>query len=175
MSFNFIAPHYRWLERIAFANTLQRARINFIDQIPAPLHVLIAGEGDGRFLREFTRKFPRARIDCVDASARMLELAQMRPLGDDGRIRFLQNDLLRWAPEKNTYDLIVTHFFLDCFNAVELEKIVSKLAQSATKDAVWLLRIFDSNSGIRRKCTPKPGSGSCTIFFAPSLESAREN
>ena len=71
MSFDFIAPHYRWLESIAFANTLQRARINFIDQIPAPLHVLIAGEGDGRFLREFMRKFPKALVDCVDASARM--------------------------------------------------------------------------------------------------------
>ena len=142
MSFDFVAPHYRWLESIAFANTLQHARTNFIDQIPAPRHVLIAGEGDGRFLREFTRKFPKALVDCVDASARMLDLARARAVGRDDRVRFLQNDLLRWSPGENMYDLIVTHFFLDCFNEVELETIVSRLAKSATRDAVWLLSDF---------------------------------
>lgn len=152
MSFDFIAPHYRWLETIAFGNSLQKARIFFLDQLsPLPKHVLIAGEGDGRFLREFTWKFPHACVDCVDASARMLELAQKQlPLGEK-RVRFFQNDLLTWSPEENRYDLIVTHFFLDCFDEPELEKIVASMAKSAAENSVWLLADFSVPGELLRK------------------------
>lgn len=143
MSFDFIAPHYRWLESIAFANTLQQARTFYLDQISTPHRVLIAGEGNGRFLREFARKFPETCIDCVDASGRMLQLARVQLRDDEGgRIRFFKNDLLRWLPEENVYDVIVTHFFLDCFSEREIERLVATLAKAATPNAIWLLADF---------------------------------
>ena len=143
MSFDFIAPHYRWLESVAFANTLQKARTFFLDQISRPRRVFIAGEGNGRFLREFAHKFPETFIDCVDASERMLQLAQSQLCDDNGgRIKFFQNDLLRWLPEEDVYDVIVTHFFLDCFTEAEIEKVVATLAKAATPHAVWLLADF---------------------------------
>lgn len=156
MSFDFIAPHYRWLESIAFANTLQKARTFFLDQIETPRHVLIAGEGNGRFLHEFTRKFPETCIDCVDASERMLQLAREQMRDDsEGRIRFFENDLLRWLPEENVYDVIVTHFFLDCFNETEIEKLVATLATAATPNAVWLLADFSIPRAPLRKMHAK--------------------
>lgn len=143
MSFDFIAPHYRWLEHIAFANTLQKARIFFLNQISQPRRVLLAGEGNGRFLREFAQKFPEACVDCVDGSERMLQLARAQ-LRDDkgGRIKFFQYDVRRWVPDENVYDVIVTHFFLDCFTEAQIERVVATLAKAATPNAVWLLADF---------------------------------
>jgi ubiquinone/menaquinone biosynthesis C-methylase UbiE len=142
VSFDRIAPHYQWLETIAFGNKLQEARLAFLSQIATPKRVLIAGEGNGRFLCELLRTHPRSEVDCVDASARMLELARDRAGNNQARVRFLHEDLLTWSPEENSYDLIVTHFFLDCFTPLEIEKIVANLARSATRDAVWLLADF---------------------------------
>ncbi len=141
-TFDFIARLYRLLESIAFQNSLQRARTFFLDQIPTPERVLVAGEGNGRFLREFVRRFPKARIDCVDASARMLELARAKLPDANHSVRFIRNDLLAWSPEEDAYDLIVTHFFLDCFDEHELAKVVAALAKSATQNALWLLADF---------------------------------
>ncbi len=142
MSFDRIAPYYRWLESGIFGAKLQRARIAWIDGIETPARVLIVGEGTGRFLCEFLERYVDVEVDCVDASARMLQLARGRARRDELRVRFLHEDLLTWSPKESVYDLIVTHFFLDCFDEVEIEKIVTKLARSGTQNAVWLLADF---------------------------------
>lgn len=145
MSFDRLAPHYRWLETIAFQNALQNARSCWVDDIPRPERVLIAGEGNGRFLSELLRVHPGINVDCVDASERMLELARarVRRLRPEslGSIRFLHSDIVDWSPS-GSYDLIVTHFFLDCFAREQLGAVVAKLAQAAQPDAVWLLADF---------------------------------
>ncbi|MFZ1220130.1 MAG: class I SAM-dependent methyltransferase, partial [Chthoniobacterales bacterium] len=112
-------------------------------EIQAPRRALIVGEGNGRFLLELLRAHPNAKIDCVDASGRMLSLGRQRLEGDDAdRVQFLQRDLLAWTPAAARYDLIVTHFFLDCFLETELAEIVARLSQAATADAEWLLADF---------------------------------
>ncbi len=151
MSFDSIAPFYRWLETIAFGNSLQNARIAFLDRIGAPKRVLIVGEGNGRFLDALLQKHPALNIDCVDASARMLHLASKVARDNSAHVQFLQKDVLTWSPEEHAYDLIVTHFFLDCFNERELAKVVGILANSATRNAIWLLADFSIPSGALRK------------------------
>jgi trans-aconitate methyltransferase len=141
VSFDLIAPHYHWLEKIAFGNSVQRARVKFLDQIETPKRGLILGEGDGRFLSALLARHPAAIVDCVDASARMLQFAAERLPGKSA-VRFLQRDLLGWSPPVNTYDLIVTHFFLDCFTAEEIDAVVAKLAHAALPDASWLIADF---------------------------------
>jgi SAM-dependent methyltransferase len=143
VSFDAIAPWYRTLETLAFGNTLQRARVACLAEIQAPRRALIVGEGNGRFLLELLRAHPGVQVDCVDASGRMLLLARQRLEGDDAdRVQFLQRDLLTWTPAATRYDLIVTHFFLDCFPAAELGEIVSKLSEAAAEKASWLLADF---------------------------------
>jgi ubiquinone/menaquinone biosynthesis C-methylase UbiE len=141
VSFDFIAPHYRRLESVAFANKLQAARAAFLDRIGTPKRALSLGEGNGRFLRELLRKDRAVLVDCVDASARMLQLAR-ESVGDESRVRFLHEDLMVWSPEENMYDLIITHFFLDCFAEDEIALAVAKLARAAAPGAVWLLADF---------------------------------
>jgi ubiquinone/menaquinone biosynthesis C-methylase UbiE len=143
VSFDSVAPWYRTLETIAFGNALQNARLACLDAIDRPSRVLIVGEGNGRFLFELRKRHPGVEIDCVDSSERMLSLARQRlESGDTKGVRFLQRDLLAWTPEAARYDLIVTHFFLDCFPEAHLAEIVRKLSQAATPAANWLLADF---------------------------------
>ncbi len=145
MSFDAIAPWYRTLETIAFGNDLQRARIAWLGEIVTPRRALIIGEGNGRFLCELVHAYPTIEVDCVDASGRMLELARRRVerrlAADTSRVRFLHRDIALWVPEFR-YDLIVTHFFLDCFPADQIVNVITTLSHSTTADAVWLLADF---------------------------------
>ena len=145
MSFDLIATHYRWIETLTFGNALQRARTCWLPDIPRPKHALIVGEGNGCFLRELLRAHPKIHIDCVDASASMLQLARKRiersSLESLDHVRFLQRDIRKWSPT-HAYDLLVTHFVLDCFPKVEMQMIIAKLATAAASNAIWLLADF---------------------------------
>src|SRR4029077_4957980 len=41
-----------------------------------------------------------------------------------------------------SYDLVVTHFFLDCFDENELEQIVPKIAAILAPGGIWLVADF---------------------------------
>jgi tRNA (cmo5U34)-methyltransferase len=140
VSFDRLAPHYHRLETIGFGSVLQKARTRWIETVPRPKRVLTVGEGTGHFLRDFLHVHRDAVVDCVDTSARMLELAR---LGIDpvNRVRFLEENILSWTPPE-PYDLLVTNFVLDCFPENELKLIVRKLAGVATPGAYWLLADF---------------------------------
>jgi len=155
MSFDVLAPHYRWMELVSAGEKLQRCRTAFLSRVPKANNILILGEGNGRFLLECRRQFPRALITVVDASARMIELARKR-LARQGmktdRINFIRADALTWTPSEQAFDLIVTHFFLDCFRADQLEVLISKLARAAAPKANWLLADFQAApAGWRRQ------------------------
>jgi len=145
VSFDAIAPWYRALETIAFGNALQRARIAGLDAVGSPRRVLIVGEGNGRFLVELLQRHPLIRIDCVDSSERMLDMARRQVLQivpqELGRVAFFQEDVRSWSPN-DRYDLIVTHFLLDCFGTQQVGNVVAKLAQAAAPNAIWLLADF---------------------------------
>ncbi len=140
MNFDRVAPHYRWLETVVFGNQLQRARVAFLREIEAPRRVLIVGEGNGCFLAEFVRAHPAAEVDCIEASAGMIALARKREKAV--QVRFMHSDLSEIDLPAAHYDLIVTHFFLDCFNQKTLPFVLGKLAGAATLDARWLVADF---------------------------------
>jgi SAM-dependent methyltransferase len=145
VSFDIVAPWYRTLEAIAFGNALQQARVACLGEIGSPRRALIVGEGNGRFLAALLQRQPLIRIDCIDSSERMLDLARQRILrttpDEIHRVAFLLADVPSWAPN-DRYDLIVTHFLLDCFGVQQVGRIVAKLAQAATPNAAWLLADF---------------------------------
>ena len=150
MSFDALAPHYRWMELVAAGNKLQRCRTAFLDEVCGARNVLILGEGNGRFLVECRRHLPGAQITCVDSSGRMLEQARqcLRRNGiPPDSITFMQVDALRWEPGGAAFDLIVTHFFLDCFRPDEIEMLIAKLARAAAPRADWLLADFQCPPG----------------------------
>lgn len=152
MSFDCLAPHYRWMEIILAGEKLQRCRTQFLSEVQGARNVLILGEGNGRFLSEFLRANKVARITCVDSSAAMLQQIQKRlaQVSDLQRVRFLQADALQMRFEGD-YDLIVTHFFLDCFTPGQLGQLISVIAGASSKDAKWLVSDFsEAPRGIAR-------------------------
>jgi ubiquinone/menaquinone biosynthesis C-methylase UbiE len=116
---------------------------------------LIVGEGNGRFLAECHRKWPPANIVCVDASERMLQLSRRRVSGREeagGTIEFVHANALAWEAPSARFDVIVTHFFLDCFPPEDLRQLLSRLARAASRRAHWLLADFQiPEAGWRRR------------------------
>ena len=145
MNFDRIAPHYRWIEMVCAGPLLQRCRTSFLREIQSPRHALIVGEGNGRFLVNFLRAHPEAQVMCVEASAVMLRLARARVAAsgvDSRNVEFLHADLLEWVPPRGRFDLLVTHFFLDCFHSDQLAAIIARLAAAAAPEARWLVADF---------------------------------
>ncbi len=146
MSFDRIAPHYRWMEAVLAGGKMQRCRVAWLDAVRDCRRVLVLGEGPGRFLECAVREMRGAEFVCVDASSAMLERARAAMLrtGECARVHFIHAALPEWEPERADFDLIVTHFFLDCFSEPTLSRVVARLAAAASlkADARWLLSDF---------------------------------
>ena len=145
MSFDRLAPHYRWMEWLLAGGKLQRCRTTFLSALPRPRHALLLGEGNGRFLVELLRAHPGIRFTCVDASARMLHGTQARlkleGIGAEGG-RFIHASVLEWIPPAAEFDLLVSNFFLDCFPPAELEVVIRRMSGAAAPSARWLVADF---------------------------------
>lgn len=137
MNCDAMARWYRVLEYLAFGHKLEKVRFEFLEDMVRAKRVLILGDGDGRFTSELVRQNPGARIDFVDASARMVELAQART----GGVHFRVGDA-RTAGLDGPYDLVVTHFFLDCFWDEELPQLVARIAAACAPGARWVVSEF---------------------------------
>lgn len=146
-----IARHYCWLEHAVFGTLLERARCHWIPELGRARRVLVLGDGDGRFLAEFARANRAAEIDSVELSRRMLEVAEERlaksGVGRDGRVRLRQADAQKDEPPGWGYDLVVTHFFLDCFDEQGIAQMVERLAPHLDAKAKWLVSDFRIPAG----------------------------
>lgn len=147
MSFDALAPHYRWMEWVLAGGKLQRCRTTFLDGVRDARDVLLLGEGNGRFLKAFAQINHVSRITVLDASAIMLQQAQKRlaqvasPRGGN-RIQYLQADVFAWSPPPRRFDLIVSNFFFDCFRPDQLAQLIPRLAASADAGGRWIISDF---------------------------------
>ena len=62
------------------------------------------------------------------------------------RLRIHHVNALDFAPTQ-TYDLIATHFFLDCLNQPEVHALAQRLAQHSAPKALWLVSDFRIPTG----------------------------
>ena len=143
-NFDPVARWYRWLEYAGFGGALWRRRVEFLQELREARRVLMAGEGDGRFLQAFLATNPEATVTYVDGSARMLQLARRRT-GTE-RVQFLQLDLAEGPAVDGEFDAIVTHFFLDCFREEEIANVVARLGRAP----VWVVSEFQTPHWIWR-------------------------
>lgn len=148
MNYTRLAPFYQSIEKFTMGGALQRARTAQLARLAGRTSVkraLIVGEGDGSFLLSFARQFPEAEIIVVEPSEGMVRRAQARlkraSLLED-RIVFVSAPLLEATLPHTTFDLIVTLFFFDNFENVEVAKCIAKLEAGASEKAYWLLSDF---------------------------------
>ncbi|HEY5893956.1 MAG TPA: class I SAM-dependent methyltransferase [Chthoniobacterales bacterium] len=145
--FDLLAVHYDWMETILAGRKLEHCRNAFWSRLPSVKTALLAGEGHGKFLVELLRRHPNAEITCVDSSIRMLEVSRRRlernfPRAQRSQVKFIHVDLLEWRPPTGEFDLVSTHFFLDCFTEEQLSRLIPHLAAAVKTDANWLISDF---------------------------------
>lgn len=140
--FDRVAGVYRALETVAFGAVLQRARTAFVGEAAGKREILIVGEGNGRFLAALREMNPTARVTVVDASEAMLRAARRR--AGNGPTRFWQADVREdaLADGDERYDLVVTHFLLDCFDQEVAEAAAARIGGVAAEGATWLIAEF---------------------------------
>jgi cyclopropane fatty-acyl-phospholipid synthase-like methyltransferase len=149
-NFDPVARPYRWLEYLSFGPMLERCRFCRIPQLANARRALVLGDGDGRFLAKLLAANPALHADVVDQSRAMLRLLQARvaAIGAGDRIRIHQTDAVAFQPEGQPYDLVVTHFFLDCFTGEEVLALVEKIRPCLSENACWLISEFAIPQGI---------------------------
>jgi SAM-dependent methyltransferase len=142
--FDRLSQAYRWMEYFSFGPYLQQCRSLRIHEMAACRRALVFGDGDGRFLAELVRRVPKIRAATVDASSKMLfRLARRMPSG--AQLQMLHADALECEPARfpdAPFDLVASHFFLDCFNEAEIASLVAHVNGAVGKAALWIVSDF---------------------------------
>lgn len=155
-NFDLIARPYRWFEYLTLGKALENCRNHFLPQLLDRRHALVLGDGDGRFLAQLLEHNSNLHADAVDISAAMLHLLRQRCKAVMPniavRLRTHQANALTF-PLKNSeasYDLVVTHFFLDCLTQPELDTLMARIAPTLAPGALWLISDFRIPAGPMR-------------------------
>lgn len=145
VNFDRIARPYRWLEYGSFGPWLERCRSSQLVHLTGARHALLLGDGDGRFLVRLLAAHPALTADVVDSSHSMLQILDRRVRRSGGqarqRICLHHADALEWNPTRS-YDLIVSHFFFDCFFPGQLEQLFDRVLPYALPGARWVISEF---------------------------------
>jgi SAM-dependent methyltransferase len=141
-NFDRLARAYRWMEWFSFGPFLHWCRCAGLDRLRDRTRALVFGDGDGRFTARFLRANSGAAVDAIDASPAMLRSLFRRAGPNAVRVRAHAADAREWQPHGTGYDLVVTHFFLDCLTNDEVHALATKLRVALTKDALWLVSEF---------------------------------
>jgi ubiquinone/menaquinone biosynthesis C-methylase UbiE len=144
-NFDRVARPYRWLEYFSFGPCLARCRCAQLVHLTQARHALILGDGDGRFVARLLTVNPNLTADVVDSSPAMLRLLAQRTRRSSQRVRLHSADALQWSPADTPiepYDLIVSHFFLDCFFPEELEQLFDRILPHVLPGTQWVISEF---------------------------------
>ena len=152
LNFDRIARPYRWLEYLSLGRALERCRFHFLPRVRDCRRALILGDGDGRFTAKLLEANPSVEVDAIDISQTMLALLRERSAAAASRTRTYNADALTFPYESaaKPYDLVVTHFFLDCLTQDELEHLVKRIQPALAPYAIWLVSDFHIPAGLMR-------------------------
>jgi hypothetical protein len=155
-NFDRLARIYRWLEWLTFGPLLSRCRSAFRDRLSHRRRALILGDGDGRFSAALLRTNPAIQIDALDGSRAMLSQLVRRAGSHANRVKVCRADARAWEPSGPGYDLIVTHFFLDCLSTDEISSLAVQVRASVLPDALWVVSEFTVPPGSYGKVVARP-------------------
>lgn len=151
-NFDRLVRAYRWMEWVSFGPLLWICRCTFLNEMQSARRALVIGDGDGRFTSRLLATNRAVRVDAIDSSAAMLRTLTHRAAANADRLRILCLDARDWrarraavpAKEKMPaqYDLIVTHFFLDCLTTDEVRALAEEVATAAAPGALWIVSEF---------------------------------
>jgi ubiquinone/menaquinone biosynthesis C-methylase UbiE len=130
------------MEYVAFGPWLWRCRCAFLLDASRCRRAVAFGDGDGRFAAQLLKENPAVEVDAVDSSGAMLKALVRRAGRNASRLRTHAGDARQWQPGNSRYDLIVTHFFLDCLTTAEVRALAATLRGAAAPGALWIVSEF---------------------------------
>ncbi|HEV2276589.1 MAG TPA: class I SAM-dependent methyltransferase [Acidobacteriaceae bacterium] len=144
--FDRVARIYRPMEYLSFGPMLERCRFVHLPALAFARKALVIGDGDGRFTARLLHSNQSVQIDAVDASPAMLRLLKGRAArrGAQSRVRTFCADARIFTPRFRDYDLVVTHFFLDCLSAAETADLILRVRSHLAPNATWLVSEFQA-------------------------------
>lgn len=155
-NFDRLASLYRWMEWLSFGPWLSRCRRAFLGDMTHARRALVLGDGDGRFSQALLRANTAVLVDAVDASEAMLRALGRRADADSGRVRTCVADARRWTPIAQRYDVVATHFFLDCLTTDEVRELAARLRPLLAEDGAWILSDFAVPPGAYGRFVARP-------------------
>ena len=141
--FDLIAGTYDVLTRIVFGKSMISAQHYFLSKIPASAKVLILGGGTGWIAEDLLRLNPSVQITYIDASDKMLEIAQKK-LARHKNVRFIRGT--QQAIPNEPFDVALTNFFLDLFSTRQLEEVILTIRTSLIRGGMWLVTDFEQTA-----------------------------
>jgi len=147
--FDRVARIYQTMEYLSFGRALERCRFFFLPRLAEARHALVLGDGDGRFVARLLESDPALHAEAVDGSPAMLRLLRARVDGA-GAVQRLSTacaDLRGFSPEGDGYDLVATHFFLDCLTDEETRRLMERVRPRLAPGARWVVSEFEVPQG----------------------------
>lgn len=142
-NFDRLARIYRWMEWASFGPLLGWCRCAFLGEMRELRRALVIGDGDGRFTARLLAANGNIQVDAVDASPAMLRALERRAGGGSARLTTQCMDARDWRPSVSArFDLVVTHFFLDCLTTEDVRKLAGRVRRAAAPNAVWVVSEF---------------------------------
>lgn len=131
---------------------LQRVRLCWLATAAESCKALVLGDGDGRFTERLMTLNRRVRVEAVDASPAMLGLLERRcdPIQGLNRRLHLSCQDARGNLPQGRFDLVATHFYLDCLTNEEVTELATQLRERLLPDGLWLTSEFRVPSGLMR-------------------------
>jgi ubiquinone/menaquinone biosynthesis C-methylase UbiE len=159
LNFDRLARVYRWMEGLSFGPYLWRCRCAFLGEMTEADEALALGDGDGRFTAALLKRNRQVRVTAVDVSEAMLRSLRRKAGADEGRVRTEACDVREWSPAEAEYDLVVTHFFLDCLTTEDVRRLTERLKPRLRPGARWVVSEFAVPSGWFGRWAARPVVG----------------
>ena len=142
-NFDKLARVYRWMEYLSFGPAMSRCRTEFLADLAHCRNALVIGDGDGRFTARLLETNPAIAIRAIDLSPAMLRALVHRAGKSASRVRTEVAEARDWQPANSEpYDLVVTHFFLDCLTTAEVRSLAEKIRSASAPNALWVVSDF---------------------------------
>ena len=140
--FDRLAPVYDRFARLVYGSAIRDAQLFFLSAIPPTANVLILGGGTGWLLTDLFKTHPECKVCYVEASAKMLALAQQQlPAQKKGQVQFILGTESS-IPTAKPFDAVITAFYLDLFLPGTLRHIIDRVSTALTPSSIWLVSDF---------------------------------
>lgn len=147
-TYNNVAIFYDQLADLFYGKAISLAEQQLVQFVPANARVLIIGGGTGRILEKLAQHHTTLYITYLDSSSAMIAKAAQRKAGEN-KVQFLmQNGLVATFAE--TFDVVITSFFLDNFCTSNVEGFIGRLAPHLATAGIWLIADFQKNKNFRQ-------------------------